>query len=150
MALVVCKECKAQISTTAKVCPQCGARPPKKTSRFTWIVIALVVLGVVGQRVTECSSDRDRAVQAIEPLVRCREHAADVIRDAEAAALGKNYPHGLAILTACDSLNDPGLLAAKNRIAESQALAQLETTPPESIGTRKELYSTLATLVPAN
>lgn len=46
MALVKCKECGAQISADTKTCPQCGAPPPKKTSRFTWLVAGLIVIAV--------------------------------------------------------------------------------------------------------
>jgi len=46
MALVKCKECSKEISNDAVACPHCGAKPPKKTSRFTIVVggfFALVV-----------------------------------------------------------------------------------------------------------
>lgn len=43
-----CKECAAQISTKADVCPQCGAKAPKKTSVFTWFVLILIIFGVWG------------------------------------------------------------------------------------------------------
>ena len=43
MALVKCKECNEEISSKAKVCPKCGAKPPKKTSLFTWLVLIIIV-----------------------------------------------------------------------------------------------------------
>lgn len=46
MALVKCKECGEEVSTKAKACPKCGAKPPKKTSVITWIVLGLIVIGV--------------------------------------------------------------------------------------------------------
>ena len=48
MALIECKECKTKISKQAKVCPSCGAPAPKKTSLFTWIVVAVLSLGFIG------------------------------------------------------------------------------------------------------
>lgn len=42
MAVVKCKECGAQVSTKAKACPTCGAKPPKKTSVLVWILAALI------------------------------------------------------------------------------------------------------------
>jgi DNA-directed RNA polymerase subunit RPC12/RpoP len=50
MALKNCRECGQQVSNTAKVCPQCGAKRPVKpnTSVFTWAIAVLVVLGVAG------------------------------------------------------------------------------------------------------
>jgi hypothetical protein len=29
MALIACKECEGEVSTTAKSCPKCGAKVPK-------------------------------------------------------------------------------------------------------------------------
>jgi RNA polymerase subunit RPABC4/transcription elongation factor Spt4 len=46
MALVKCKECGEQVSTSAKACPKCGAKPPKKTSVLTWIVLVIVIFVV--------------------------------------------------------------------------------------------------------
>ena len=43
MALIQCKECKAQVSASAKACPQCGANVPKKTSIISWIVLFAIV-----------------------------------------------------------------------------------------------------------
>ncbi|MGK0269467.1 MAG: RNA polymerase subunit RPABC4/transcription elongation factor Spt4 [Cocleimonas sp.] len=43
MALVKCKECGEEISSKAKDCPKCGAKPPKKTSLFTWLVLIIIV-----------------------------------------------------------------------------------------------------------
>ncbi|MES2661810.1 MAG: zinc ribbon domain-containing protein [Pseudomonadota bacterium] len=43
MALVKCKECSEEVSTSAKACPKCGAKVPKKTSLFTWLVVLLII-----------------------------------------------------------------------------------------------------------
>lgn len=47
MALIKCKECGKDISTDAKVCPHCGAKPPYRPS-LAFILIAglLVVFGI--------------------------------------------------------------------------------------------------------
>lgn len=37
MALIECAECDKQVSSKAESCPNCGAKPPKKTSLFTWV-----------------------------------------------------------------------------------------------------------------
>lgn len=47
MAMVTCKECKAQISDKAKTCPHCGAAKPK-TSLFTWIVAIIGAMWMMG------------------------------------------------------------------------------------------------------
>src|ERR1700676_1905973 len=46
MALVKCKECGEQVSTSAKSCPKCGAKPPKKTSMITWVVGFFLIFAV--------------------------------------------------------------------------------------------------------
>lgn len=46
MALIKCEECKAQISDTAKACPQCGAEVSKPTSRLTIFIGGLFAIGV--------------------------------------------------------------------------------------------------------
>ncbi|WP_135475265.1 zinc ribbon domain-containing protein [Pseudoalteromonas sp. KS88] len=43
MALIKCKECGAEVSSKAKTCPKCGAKPAKKTSLITWFVLILIV-----------------------------------------------------------------------------------------------------------
>jgi len=43
MALVKCKECGEEVSTKAKICPKCGAKAPKKTSAFTWLVLIFII-----------------------------------------------------------------------------------------------------------
>ena len=56
MAMTTCKECKAQISTTAGACPQCGAKP-KKTSGCT-IILAIFFGFVLLSAITRgCSSN---------------------------------------------------------------------------------------------
>ena len=39
MAIVKCKECSHDVSTRAEACPHCGAKRPKPTSLFTWVVV---------------------------------------------------------------------------------------------------------------
>lgn len=44
MALVKCKECGADVSSKAAACPKCGAKPTKKTSIFTWVVLVVTLI----------------------------------------------------------------------------------------------------------
>lgn len=48
MALEKCKECGGQVSTEAKACPHCGAKPPKRASRAGVLFIVLVIIFIVG------------------------------------------------------------------------------------------------------
>jgi RNA polymerase subunit RPABC4/transcription elongation factor Spt4 len=48
MALVKCKECGEKVSTKSKACPNCGAKPPKKTSFVTWGVLIIILIALYG------------------------------------------------------------------------------------------------------
>ena len=43
MAMIICKGCGKEISSNAKVCPECGEPAPKKTSMITWLVLILFI-----------------------------------------------------------------------------------------------------------
>lgn len=65
MALKPCKECKQQVSTSAKTCPHCGVSKPTKSGIGLGggIVLTLVVLGVIGS-----VADGDKADSANDGL----------------------------------------------------------------------------------
>lgn len=50
MALIKCKECGKEVSSTAKVCPHCGKKDPavaelsEKTMGIIWIISIVIVL----------------------------------------------------------------------------------------------------------
>jgi hypothetical protein len=42
MALIKCKDCGKEVSSKAKVCPNCGRAVPKRTSLITWLFAGLI------------------------------------------------------------------------------------------------------------
>jgi len=62
MALIKCKECEGDVSTSAQVCPKCGA--PVKRVRWGNVVAALLLV-VVGLFVFVAMerSDQDKAIR---------------------------------------------------------------------------------------
>lgn len=72
MALIQCKECKAQISDSAKACPACGAPPPKKTSLLVKLILGLFVIGVLKSAFT----DSPQPIAAAAPVENPEEIAA--------------------------------------------------------------------------
>src|SRR5690606_3563762 len=66
MALTTCRECKAQISTTAESCPQCGAKP-KKTSGCAIILVAFLGLVLFSILVRGCSGSGTATSTAAAP-----------------------------------------------------------------------------------
>ncbi len=63
MAMVKCKECGNDVSTSASACQKCGAKPPKKTSVVTLVIgggFALAVFGMV------ISANSERQAQPVK------------------------------------------------------------------------------------
>lgn len=69
MALVKCKECSNQISTTAKACPVCGAKVKKRVGVLGWIFVLVIILPVavgIGQSINDDSKQaRQNAAQSL-------------------------------------------------------------------------------------
>ncbi len=42
MALIACKDCGTEVSTSANACPKCGAKVPR-TKWWLWLPLALIV-----------------------------------------------------------------------------------------------------------
>ncbi len=91
MALTICRECKAQVSSEAKVCPRCGAKPLKQTPAFVLIggiIAAIFVIGNVFTSLTEKSTSSADAQQFADFKARAAKQAA---ADREAAQKAKRY-----------------------------------------------------------
>ncbi|WP_213132238.1 hypothetical protein [Citrobacter sp. FP75] len=63
MALTVCKECKKEVSSTAKTCPHCGVSspaviPPSKKEAAGGCLILVVLAIIVCWLWSSCSSDK--------------------------------------------------------------------------------------------
>jgi len=46
MAVGKCKECGGQVASSAKACPHCGAKVPKKVGVLGWLFVLFVVLPI--------------------------------------------------------------------------------------------------------
>jgi hypothetical protein len=55
MALIKCEECNREISSEAKACPNCGAKPKKPVGWLGYAVGAIVLVSIF-----KCSSEGDR------------------------------------------------------------------------------------------
>lgn len=65
MALVNCKECKAEISDQAKVCPRCGAKAPRKMSTGMKVAIGLIGIAVIGAAMSPKQPEREKTAAEI-------------------------------------------------------------------------------------
>lgn len=81
MAIVTCKECKAEVSSQAAACPKCGAPPPKGTSRLTLLAIGCVLFvafkcTVDGLAESSAGADRRAADAKLTPEERASRELA--------------------------------------------------------------------------
>lgn len=81
MALIKCKECKQEVSNTAKTCPQCGVKNPATTAKdyLAGIGILLIIIFFISQ----CSfSDEktDNSKKEVEVLTPEELRAKDIKR----------------------------------------------------------------------
>jgi len=76
MALIKCKECGNEVSTTAATCPKCGAKVKKKTGCLTWAVGCFVVLVVIGIVSSNLDESKKQEVQRQQAVVQQKEEAA--------------------------------------------------------------------------
>ncbi len=56
MALLKCKECGREISKSAKQCPGCGAKRPRRAGVFAWTFATVVLIAIVGSQIDGGSS----------------------------------------------------------------------------------------------
>lgn len=81
MAMVKCKECKTDVSTKAEACPSCGAKMPKKTSMFTWLVLILIVAAVYGSLNTGGGSSGSSSTATASSSTSTAERVAELQRE---------------------------------------------------------------------
>lgn len=90
MALVACRECGKEISTDARACPHCGAKPPYRPSlAFVLIAGLLIVFGV------KTSFDRDAAPAPPKTAAQIAEDESSQRRYLVVAAIAKKLKTSL-------------------------------------------------------
>lgn len=86
MALVICKACEQPISKNARACPACGEPRPKRTSLFTWLVVASFAVMIY-----QCSSTPKRISEPSSTLMSADSAAAAERRQAEMFDAGARF-----------------------------------------------------------
>jgi len=79
MGLVTCRECKKQISSSAKTCPQCGAKQ-RRTSWVTWSILVLIVWATiqgVWSSMEKRKADEAKAVADAQALKQRQQAASE-------------------------------------------------------------------------
>lgn len=72
MALIKCSECSHDVSTEAKICPNCGAKVKykKPTSRTTWLLGGLFAAAIIGGVTSSNSTHESRQTAAAAEAAR--------------------------------------------------------------------------------
>jgi hypothetical protein len=63
MALIKCKECNKEISTSAVACPHCGATPPKESSKLA-IAFIFVIVAIIGAALSTNYQEHNKKIVA--------------------------------------------------------------------------------------
>lgn len=88
MALKPCKECKKEISTEAKVCPNCGKRNPTagNVPAVVWLLFAIVLIGTIVSLSSSNSPPSTPATPEQAARNLAARHASDSVRLRQAIA----------------------------------------------------------------
>ena len=142
MALVKCKECGEKVSTKAKSCQNCGAKPPKKTSIVTWVVLALILFGVYGAWQTESNitpeqrkaRDEQRAIAAKEKEAKLAKEATQKTEEEK-----ENKRKGFHCLSSWNGSHPAVKKYAEENMRDPDSFEHIETriTPVSDKGTHQ-------------
>ena len=128
MALIQCKECKAQISDSAKSCPSCGAPPPKKTSFFTKFVIGLVALMAIISFINSKFSEPTREAEATKATANTSNSFSSVITPTPTLDCSKD---------------EAAIVEKAKKLIEKSPNVALQILKPCSIQTQSPIYKEL-------
>ena len=85
MALIQCHECATEMSTEAKSCPKCGAKPNKSASIVAVLIVVLLGIAFVGVS----TSGRDNSDAAPETPEQTALKEADMDRNSAATVTSR-------------------------------------------------------------
>ena len=126
MALVNCKECGEKVSSKAKACPNCGAKPPPQTSLVTWLVLIIIVIVVVPAFFSDTPnvtrSPQERAALAAQ---RDAERAAE--REREVTEEAENRRKGFHCLSSFNGTHRGVANLVKERLRDPDSFEHVET-----------------------
>jgi hypothetical protein len=142
VALVKCKECGEKVSTTAKACPNCGAKPPKKTSIVTWTVLALILFGVYGTWQTESNlTPEQRKAREEQRIVEAKEKEAEQLKETaqKAEEEKENKRKGYHCLSRWDGSHTAVKKYVEENMRDPDSFEHIETliTPVSDKGTHQ-------------
>ncbi|MBI1327862.1 MAG: hypothetical protein GC136_09505 [Alphaproteobacteria bacterium] len=86
MALIKCHECNNEISSKAKACPKCGAKP-KRTGFFGWLFIIFVLIVFVSEMMNPPGKP---ATPESKPVAKQEKSPEEKMRDTKVVFYGNS------------------------------------------------------------
>ncbi len=141
-----CKECREQVSTKAKTCPKCGAKPPKKTSFLTWSVLVLILMGVFGVMQQESNmTPKQKAARAERIETERLAQAEKAATEAEARAIkdAEDKRKGFHCLSGWNGAHRGVERVVKENLRDPSSFEHIETkiTPVNENGEHRLIMS---------
>jgi len=133
MAMIQCRECGQNISSTAAVCPKCGA-PVRRRSIASWLVIIMLVLIGLAVGMASCQdrASRKAGERAAQEQAQAKAQRAATVLQQQTEAFERNRAQVLAVTRA--ALDRGDLVAAQEALAPINRVQDLDLEP-----LRKEL-----------
>lgn len=75
MTLIQCRECKNDVSDSAKACPKCGAKMPRKTSRGLKLFAWLIGISMVASIFVSANAPSPAPLSAADAAVKAKQEA---------------------------------------------------------------------------
>ncbi len=126
MALIKCKECGENVSSKAKACPNCGAKPPAQTSLFTWLVLFTILYLVLSPMLSDVGqlgmTPEERAAYQAQ-----RETERQAERERKAQQEIKEKRKGFHCLSDWDGSHDGVVRFVKARLRDPDSFEHIET-----------------------
>ena len=173
MALTKCHECAQQISTSAAVCPKCGAKPRRRGTAFFFVflaaAVALVFMAQSWQMNATREVERRKQEQRREQAAEIAKQKADAFTDARdsvlttarAAVAKGEFETAAEAIKSWSGVNDAGLDEIRLAIAtNAKALKEAEEKKdlqeiaailkPDAVDEGIRVYGRLSQLAPDN
>ena len=130
MALIPCQECKQEVSTEAKTCPNCGAKvkkPKKPMSRNMKILLGILGVGFIVSVNLDVDKKKESEKQRIAAMTPEQKAASEkrITQQAVAAEVAKKIKN---------AMKDPEAFELKSLIVKPNGTACYEYRAKNSFG----------------
>lgn len=126
MSLINCRECKQSVSSTAKVCPNCGIKSPHKSSRIADRILLILVASGIVYWIVSPSAPPSADTQKQLAIIKAQEYVKKSLKDPDSAKFEKStlYSSG-AVCGIVNAKNNMGGYAGVERFIVIGTLVEI-------------------------